>query len=333
MTKTQIMLIVALVVLNVVVLGGGVLLFVVMNNAGVSTAKPPTVVAVVPTPTATATLAAPTATATLVGGAPAPTSAAAGAIVAAMSKGKTAPSYRVDMSMSMKGDLGQLTAGGDKNQEISLLAMTGEINGRDSHLTMKGVVGAVLTGDPSKGIEMIEADGKSYVRGPVPFLGAKDNRWYVLAAAQAASTKTQLGSADIYGSFVGKQQDFSMLVPAGTESLDGKKCDVYSASKEDAMNAFLGMGTTPQINREEWSSIKDNIQTSEYKVWVCDDGYLHQVRINIEAQEAGKLGQVMGMRLLLHAFDFGSNIKVTPPANAIPAVSPFIQTLTPTPKK
>jgi hypothetical protein len=331
MTKSQIMLIIVLVVLNVVVMAGVAFVFVSMQVEGERVAATRTAVAAIPTalPTGTPTPpAAPTGTPTLVMGEAKPTSAASGAILAAMDKGRTAKSYRIDIGMSMKGDLGQLTAGGAKNQEVSLLSMTGEVNGENSHLTLKGIIGVMLSGNPDKGIEMIDISGKSYVRGPVPLLGAKDNRWYVLQAAQAASTKSKLGSADIYGNFLGKQQDFASLSSASQESLDGKKCDVYSASKQDAMNAFLGLGATPDISREDWSLIEKNVQSSEYKVWVCDDGYLHQVRINIEAQDSTQPGQIFGMKLLLHAYDFGGNLKITAPANAIPAVSPFIVTPT-----
>ncbi len=331
MTRTQIMLIVALVVSNVVVIAGGAFVFVYLGMAETRVVATPTVIAAVPTtaPSASPTSAgAPTGTPTLVIDAK-PTSAAAGAILAAMEKGRTAKSYRIDISMSMKGDLGQLTAGGPKDQEVSLLSMTGEVNGENSHLTLKGIIGVMLSGNADKGIEMIDIGGKSYVRGPVPLLGAKDNRWYVLQAAQAASTKSKLGSADIYGNFLGNQQDFSSLSSAGKESLDEKKCDVYSAGKQDAMNAFLGLGATPDISKEDWSLIEKNVQTSEYKVWVCDDGYLHQVRISIEAQDSTQPGQVFGMKLLLHARDFDSSFKIAAPANAIPAVSPFIVTPTP----
>ncbi len=333
MTKSQILIIVALVVVNVAVLGGVVILFSSTSMAPVAARATPTAIAEVPTVMPTATPARPTATATLVMSEAKPTSAAAGAISTAMSKAKTVKSFRLEMGMSMKGDLGQLTAGGSKNQEISLFSMSGEINGNDSHLTMKGVVGAMLSGDPSKGIEIIDLDGKSYVRGPVPLLGAKDNRWYVLAATEAASTKSKLGSADTYDNFLGNQQDLSIFVPTGTETLDRVKCSVYSANKQDAMNALLGLGATPEIGQDEWSVIQSNIKTSEYKIWVCDDGFLHQVRINIEAQDDRQKGQMFGMKLLLHAYDFGSNLKIAAPANAIPAVSPFIQTAVPTPRK
>jgi hypothetical protein len=330
LTKSQMLIIVALVFLNAAVLAGVVTLFTATPAAPEAAPVTPTTVAEAPTSTPTATPAPPTATATLVMAEPKPTSAAAGAIMEAMSKGKTAKSYRIDMSMSMKGDFGQLTAGSAKNQEVSLFSMSGEINGDDSHLIMKGIVGAMFSGDPSKGVEMTSLAGKSYVRGPAPLLGAKDNRWYVLNASDAASTKSKLGSADIYGNFLGKDQDLSVFAPAGTETLDGTKCSVYGANKQDALNALLGMGATSEIGQGEWSLIQDNIQSSEYKIWVCDDGYLHQMRINIQAQDQRQPQQAFGMKLLLHAYDFGSNLKVTVPANAIPAVSPFIQTEVPT---
>ncbi len=328
MTKSQVMLIVALVVLNVVVIAGGVIVFISMQVESARLAVSPTVAAALPTAAPTDTPAPPTATPTLVVQAK-PTTEAAGAILAAMDKGRMAKSYRLDIGMSMKGDLGQLTAGGAKDQEVSLVSMTGEVNDNNSHITLKGIIGVMFSGDPTKGIEMINIGNKSYVRGPVPLLGAKDNRWYVLAAAQAESTKSKLGSADIYGNFLGKQQDFATLTPAGAESLDGVNCNMYSASKEDAINAFLGLGATPDISREDWSLIQKNVKTSEYKVWVCDDGYLHQVRINIDAQDESKSGQAFGMKLSVHAYDFGKDLKISAPPGAIQAVSPFIQTATP----
>ncbi len=328
MTKSQMMLIVALVVLNVVVIAGGVLVFISMQVESARVAATPSVAVAAATPKPSDTPGRPTGTPTLVNQ-PRPTTQASGAIRAAMEKGRTAKSYRIDIGMSMKGDLGQLTAGGAKDQEVSLISMTGDVNGDNSHITLKGIVGVMFSGDPAKGIEMISIGNKSYVRGPVPLLGAKDNRWYVLAAAQAASTKSKLGSADIYGNFLGKEQDFTTLTAVGSESLDGLKCNVFSASKEDAINVFLGLGATPDISRDDWSQIENNIKTSEYKVWVCDDGYLHQVRINIEAQDNSQSSQAFGMKLSVHAYDFGKELKISAPAGAVQAVSPFIQTATP----
>ncbi len=332
MTKSQVLLILALAVLNVAVLAGVVILFTATPTSRAPAPAPPspTTIARGATETATVTPARPTATATLVA-ASKPTSAASGAIAAAMSKGKTAKSYRVEIGMSMKGDLGQSKPGAAKNQEVSLLSMSGEINGQDSHLIMKGVVGAMFSGDPGKGIEMTSLGGKTFVRGPAPLLGAKDSRWYVLTEEEAAATKSNLGSPGMYDSFVGKDQDLSIFVPAGTETLDRFKCNVYGASKQDALNAFLGLGATPAIGQDEWSTIQSSIKTSEYKIWVCDDGYLHQVRINLEAQDAKPADQ-FAMKLIVHAYDFGSNLKITAPPNAIPAVSPFVQTEVPTPK-
>ncbi len=343
MTPAQILAIALLVVLNALVLCGGAS-FLVLNVRGTALFAPPPATQVsanLPpaTATATPTLGAPptpTATATwvipLAPLAP-PTSGATGVILAAANKSKLATSYRMEMSMSIKGELSQLTGVTGKDQELPMLTMSGEMSGSSSHVTMKGFLGLLFTGDVNKGMEMITVGGKNYVHGPMPLLGAKDNRWYILPAQQSSPVQSALEPGDLLSSFGGRDMDLSKFSQVATETFDNRRCDVYAADPATARAMFGSLSAKTQLNQGELALLDKSLADSEFKLWICDDGYFHQMRMGFTAQDPSKPSQSFGVKLLLHIYDLNSTIKIAAPTGAIPATSPFLATPTATPKK
>ena len=315
MNKQQILILVGLAALNVILFcSGGIALV----ASGVLNAPPATPVAQVlpttlPSPTTPATQTpAPTETLVIQ-----PPSNASIAILTALAKSRAAGIYQSEMAMSVQGNLGN---GATTNQELSLIDMTAAVNGNDSHYTMKGLAAMFLTQDPSKGLEIIDVGGKRYVHGPVALLGAKDARWYIEQGNQS-TPKPTFAQDD----FLSNNPDLAArFTPAGTAALDGQRCAVYSADQAAALSAFAALSPNTQLTPAQLAQIQSEIQSATFQVWVCGDGYLHQMQITLKGPDKNHPGQTIGFSLFMHLFDFNGPIKIAAPAGALPATPPSL---------
>lgn len=236
-------------------------------------------------------------------------------IFSALEKTDAASNYRMQMDATANGSL----ATGGSQSPIVLLNMTGEAVGKDSHLVMKGLAITRLTSDSAKPIELAYVGGKSYVKGPLPLLGAKESKWYVLPPNQTILRESPSELYSLFNPGIGS----SPFAKGAAEKLDGRVCDVYAADKNAAIAAFTNLGGTSQLTSSESARLTSSITTAEFKVWVCDDGYLHQIRIGFEGMDQSKSSQRFGFKVLVHIYDFGGKISVAAPANPI-AATPII---------
>lgn len=295
-----------------------------------NTPRPTATPTEVPTSTATPTIAAtatrvfvpPTLPPTRTPGPPSPLSNA-------WAKAETATSYRMEFDMTMKGALGNLPGATGSNQELSLFSMTGEIAGKDSHIVFKGFVASFLGGDPAKGFEMMTVGGKTYIRGPLAMMGATENKWYVGGTGQVSSNLPK--ADDFIGKSSSQNVDWSAFKKTSTETFDNRRCDVYTGDK----NAALSMLSSLDLQSTTDLSVLSQLDSADIKFWICDDGYVHQMLMNMEAHDAKKPTDKITMLFRVHLYDFNGNIKLTPPANAVPLSGSFfgIVTSTPTPKR
>lgn len=289
---------------------------------------PPTEV-IQPTATSEPTTVPATANAAAAGG---------GALSDALAQVKAAASYRVNLSISGQGNFVVAQGGptpdpSQPNKPVTLVTMQGEVNGQDAHFTLQGLLTSFLGIDPAKPFEVISSGGKAYLRGPVPLLGANQDKWYVAPeqAAQVAQPPLTPGSfLDSFGQAGINPADFK---PSGAEALDGKSCTIYAGDKSAVVNAFNKLGGQTGATQADLNSI-DNAQ---FKFWVCDDGYLHQVQMLIEGHDKNKPDQTGSFEILMKITDFNSNITITPPTGAeqlqlpAPPAGEFGATPSPTP--
>src|SRR5215212_3847805 len=157
----------------------------------------------------------------------APVDVAGDALKSALIKTAPVTIYRMDMDMSAKGalasGLGGTAAG--TSQEVLVLTLAAAINGKDAQFTMKGLFNSFMGADQNKGVEFITVGGKSYVHGPLPTMGAKENKWYVTTDAQGLGSMAQ--SHDL-GALA--QADLSAFKLMSSESLDNRHCDIYGSN-------------------------------------------------------------------------------------------------------
>jgi uncharacterized protein YgiM (DUF1202 family) len=230
---------------------------------------------------------------------------------------KTAPVavYRMDMDMSAKGALASGLGGPAGAQQVmSVLTLAAEVNGKDAHFTMKGLFSSFMGADPNIGVEFITAGGKSYVKGPLPMIGANENKWYVTTDPQTLGSMAQ--SHDI-GALA--QADMSAFKLIGGEALDGRGCEIYGSNDKQAIaQAFQSFdaGTLPG------SGDMDGMDSAELKFWVCDDGYFHKLHMSFEGADKANPANKGGIAMSFHIYDFNGAIKIVAPANAAPLAQP-----------
>jgi len=287
------------------------------------TAAPTATIAATATPRPTNTPLPPTATPVPATATPAAAQgAAAEAISASFEQVRDAASYRLELDVASTGAALGGSALGVASQ---LIGASGEVAGDDSHITLTGLFGQLLGADPTKGLELITANGKSYVRGPVPLLGAAEARWYELPA-DGSSPASSVQPGAVVGGVLSDDMDLSGFVAGDQEQLDGQTCQMYIGDKDATIAAFEqveGQGLPGPQNFSE-------VRRAEMRFWVCEDGYLHKLTLDTEGLQAGQsepIGYTMDVRL----FDFGADVEIEAPADAEPVTPPSFGLPTPTP--
>ena len=259
--------------------------------------------------TPTATPVPPTAT-------PVPVADPQEAILAGLQKAGEVTTYRIELSMSASGDLGDMGLGEQLQGPMELIGVSGAIDGDNTQITMKGLFAAFLGGTPEQGIEMINADGKSYIRGPVPLLNAPENKWYELPADQGSPADT-FSSNEIIDSIGNEEVDFSAMTVAGRETLDGVECTIFSADREATLALMESLGETGLPGGGEM----EDVERAELRFWICDDGYFHKMTLDFVGVPEGE-SQTAEIALVFRLYDFDGDIRITAPADAEPIATP-----------
>lgn len=313
----------------VILLTGIVVLFVM----ACSPAPAPTVA-----PVPTATLVPTTVPATQAPTVAAP-AAESGALLDSLNQVKAAKSYRVNLQVTAEGGFAGITGPtpvpGTASTPVTLVQMTGEVNEKDAHFTIQGLFMSNLGIEPDQPFEVISHGGNAYLKGPVPLLGAMEEIWYKAPAQAAGVAQPPLTPGAFLESFGETGINPGDFAKAGTESLDGKTCEIYSGDKSAVVNAFTRLGGASGATQEDL----DSIDSAEFKFWVCDDGFLHQVKMGIVGHEKEKPEEKGSFEIFMKISDFNTDIQITPPADAklleLPDLStppaPTTPTNTPTP--
>ncbi|MGB8648110.1 MAG: hypothetical protein WCF84_22935 [Anaerolineae bacterium] len=198
------------------------------------------------------------------------------------------------------------------------IAIKGTVNGTSSDLTLSGLMASFGGGDPTTGMEILTVGDKSYLHGPVPAMGATADKWYEMPAGTASSIVPAVDPPTLFGSLTQTGIDPNGFKKDGTETLDSRSCDIYSGNKDTTLKAFQDLFKNSQ-------SANFVIDGADSRFWLCDDGYIHQTRLSIDAHVPGQsaqggtpavANQPGNFLLTLHLFDYNNNIAIQAPAGA-----------------
>ncbi|MDL1895654.1 hypothetical protein FBQ82_05235 [Anaerolineae bacterium CFX7] len=266
--------------------------------------------------------------------APSDNSAASGALAQALLKTRDAQAYRVKLEITGKGDFAAAdgaTATPNDAQPVTLVAIQGEVNQQDAHFSTQGFLNASLGRDPAKPFEVIMHNGNAYFKGPVPVIGAGEEKWYQAPPEIASIAQLPLSPEQFLKSFSESGFEPADFKLAGAETLDGQACQVYAGDKSAVANAFSKLAGATGATQQDL----DAIESAEFKFWACADGYLHQVKMGIVGHDPNDPAQNGEFGLLLQLADLNGNITITPPADAelfvLPTEMPSEPAATPTP--
>lgn len=293
----------------------------------------PTPTPVPPTPTPTSTPTPPPTPTPRPTDTPQPTptqpaaSASADVIRNGLLAATKADSYRIELSFKTKGSTSEGAPVASPDGMVEVISMKGEVAGKNSRTEIGGLFAALLSGDPQKRTQFMTVDGKSYIRGPAPLLGATEDAWYELPAEQASPAET-VSPDQIRGSLQRSSAfDLTGFSPGGFETLDSQRCAVFIGDKETTIRLLSSVneqGTLPPTLKAE------EIDQAETRLFICEDGRLHKMTIDVSGTPAGET-EPTSFSMLLRMYDFNSNIRIVAPANARPLAPPSFVLPTPTP--
>jgi hypothetical protein len=230
-------------------------------------------------------------------------------IVAAFAKTKTASAFKVSEKLSGNGTIVQFSP--NMPTSVVLDGADGEFKGKDYHVKLSGLAGMLLSDDPTKGIEVTQVGGKTYVHGPASALNAPKDDWYLLGLNSGFTMNVSV--PDQLDSLVAANGDWSRFQKSRNETFDGKKCDVYSAGKE-AADATIETVSKPMLT----ALVADS---GSVEMWICDDGYLHLLNASIQAHDQTTPSKTGKIEMAFHIFEQDGNIAIAAPANALAAVN------------
>ncbi|MBI4758876.1 MAG: hypothetical protein HY783_07755 [Chloroflexi bacterium] len=218
----------------------------------------------------------------------------------ALNKAKTATKYRMAMSFVIGA-----TEGG-QFKEQPFIVMEGIVVDKDSHQTFTGGLLNDLLGGAK--IEMIQVGDKSYMKGMQMFGMTDPNKWYIMS--DTSQSKPPVEPDDMFNM---AGQDLKGSKQVGTETLDGQACQVWAWDMK-SIAALTGFLVAPEA-KGEFSAL----DKAEVKSWLCADGYVHQVAMEIAGHDAKNPAEKGSMKIKTRMWDFNNpTLSVKAPEGAVP---------------
>lgn len=242
---------------------------------------------------------------------------------AAILKTIGAASYQVEMAMTGSGQPFAALSEDDPGAEVMLMAISGQHSRQNAAFTLSGLA-AVLLGGGQDGVQVIAADGKTYLRGPAPLLGAIEERWYILPEEQASAARAPVETLQFLGRFADDNAGAFVFDRAGSQELEGRSCEVYTADAAATREALASFGASVLPGAGSLS-----MQAGAFSIWACDDGYVHRLEMNFDLGSTDGENKVIVFRADVRLHDHNAAITIAAPTDAIALDLPGL--ITPTP--
>lgn len=248
--------------------------------------------------------------------------------VAAATASVQADSYQASTSADLNKIPAQIAEqlGLGSRRSITMIRMASSYRGGD--LQMLESWDPLFGGDyyPARGLETRYVDGDYYLLGPVPAYGAPQARWYVEKNYGDYEANFQMHPLKTMLEF-----DLGSLTMNGTETLDSKNCSIYSYRNIPLLKKSIGtLLDSPFYDTSR-------ILNPTLAVSVCEDNYVHRLRLTFDYDCGCRDGQiqgrddqivlasapagpalVMGYALEWHYSNYGKALIIDAPRDAIP---------------
>lgn len=246
-------------------------------------------------------------------------------LLAALQKSAAAQTYQLESRTFAKGVSDKPTRKVSYSlieQDELVSDVSAKIKGRDAYIKVKGVIATMLDADPVNGFEMMQIGNNLYIHGPLPAYEAAENKWYVVNAAANQSIAQEFTYGFNQGLDIESLQraDLSLLQSMGKQTLHGKQCDIYGSSNANVVMRAFGSLLSDGLSSERLKSIDE----AEFKFWVCNDGYFHQMTMALAATTKDLPSQKVSTRSSLAMFDYNGAFVISAPQNAVRLDTPTV---------
>ncbi len=278
------------------------------------TATPPPTATPLPTatpPPPTATLPPPTAT-------PLPTARTADAaadsadLLSGVQAASTARRYRVEVSMSGNGTMGAVNLGNPQTP-AEVMVLKGAFADADYTFTLTGFVTALYGSNSAKGIQVVHVAGQDYIHGPLAVIGAIKDAWYRLPAAHSQMAIPPLYPAGLLALVAQSGVNPAGFSVIGHEQIDRLDCRRFSGDRAVSLAIIKSLGDSGL----PIDTIPAHIERASSELWVCADGYLHQVRLTVAGSTPAAKPLPFDFVIGLHMYDFDTDVGIAVPDPAL----------------
>lgn len=281
---------------------------------------------ILPTPTPTP---APTETPTLVPTAtltpttrPSATATKANALPPAIAFALNKTQGANSMSFDFESAVTTVTNGATK--KIPGLALKGVESTLNRHTTISGT-----TSDTNEFItyELIVVGEDAFIKGLTGIAGVNPANWYQLPEELQAGVRRLPSARGLINSFAPEEIGKAEFQAAGTETLDGETCSVWTAQNPKVAQMLIGLAEEGDLRKQV-----GEIDSTEFKIYTCADGYIHLLDGSIKGHSSQNKANTATVTLHFQMNDFNQALKIEPPsqANPFPTRAPEQPTQAPT---
>jgi hypothetical protein len=202
---------------------------------------------------------------------------------------------------------------GSSQAPAEIMGMKGAFSGADYRFALTGFVTALYGSSSPRGIQVVHVAGQDYIHGPIPVIGATQDSWYRLPKARSVMATPPLYPAGLLALVAQSGVDPVGFTPVGQEQIDSQICQRFSGDRAVSLailkslsDSGLPVDTAPE-----------HVDSVGSDLWVCADGYLHQVRLTFAGTTPGETPLPFSFVLILHMFDFDTDVGVAAPDSAL----------------
>jgi hypothetical protein len=237
--------------------------------------------------------------------------------LAGVQRASTARSYRAEVSMSGNGTLGAVSLGSPQ-APAEIMGMQGAFSGADYRFALTGFVTALYGSSPSKGLQVVHVAGQDYIHGPLALVGALQDAWYRLPQARSALATPPLYPAGLLALVAQSGVSPAGFSPVGQEQVDNLSCQRFSGDRAVSLAILKSLGDSG-LPVDTAPAHIDRIASD---LWVCADGYLHQVRLAFAGTTPAEKPLPFDFMITMHMYDFAADVGVVAPATALDLPAP-----------
>jgi hypothetical protein len=258
---------------------------------------------------------------TFAGITPPPTIAAEEAkrVRVALARTRQLSTYRLELRHLTHDGTAEGAAGAEGHGELGVNYIAA-FDATDAMFTLRGQ-SLILHGlDPDGGLEVIAVDGRTYAHGPLPLSGASADAWYDMSGDPTPVLQPWY-TADTLLDALTVQVEPRLLMPDGVETLDRQRCTIYRAGRLATMVAFLRFAGVPSLQSEQAIERIDQdfiMRAARMSLWVCDDGYLHQLTLDEVLAPETQPDRLVGFAMKVRVTDINGAVLIAAPTQAQP---------------